>query len=107
MMDHETPFEALSDRTRRLAFSCLEDRDGSVPVESLAADVVAARDDVRSDEVSDDERRAATVQLYHVHLPKLDEAGLVRFDHEDETVARTTGGVAEQTAQILQESTVS
>lgn len=107
MMDHETPFQALSDQNRRLAFSCLEDGDGSVSVETLATDFVAARDDVRPADVSDDERQAARVQLYHVHLPKLDEAGLVSFDYERETVSRTTGGVAEQTAELLQKSTIS
>lgn len=107
MMDHETPFQALSDQNRRLALSCLEGEDGTVSVESLATDVVAERDDVRPAEVSDDERRSAVVQLYHVHLPKLDEAGLVSFDYEENAVSRTTSGVAEQTADLLHESTIS
>lgn len=107
MMDHETPFQALSDRNRRLALSCLEDEDGSVSVETLATEVVAARDDVRPATVSDEERQSATVQLYHVHLPKLDEAGLVSFDYEENTVSQATSGVAEQTAELLHESTIS
>ncbi|MFC6825411.1 DUF7344 domain-containing protein [Halopelagius fulvigenes] len=76
-------------------------------LETLAAEVVAEREGICPSEVGDDERRTAAVKLYHVHLPKLDEAGLVSFDPEERTVSRTTGGVAEQTVQILQESTLS
>lgn len=107
MMDPEIPLDVLSDQNRRLAFACLEDGNSTMSVETLATELVAARDDVFPAEVSDDERRAAAVQLHHVHLPKLDEAGLVCFDYKQGTVARTTGSVAEQTVEILRESTVS
>lgn len=107
MTDHTSPFQALSDRNRRLTLSYLEDEDRSKSVETLAAEVVAEREDVSPDDVGDDERRAAAVKLYHVHLPTLDEAGLVSFDPEERTASRTTGGVSEQTAQILRESTLS
>ncbi|RDI70375.1 DUF7344 domain-containing protein [Halopelagius longus] len=106
-MDQESPFQALSDRNRRLTFSCLEEDDCPKSVETLAAEVVAEREDVSPEDVGDEERRTAAVKLYHVHLPKLDEAGLVSFDPEERTVSRATGGVAEQTVQILGESTLS
>lgn len=90
---------ALSDPLRRETVSVLADRTPPVPLQDLAAavsesgtdDGIAGEtatdggttpgDDSPSDEAlgSDREQRVAAA-LYHVHLPKLDEAGVVSFD---------------------------
>jgi hypothetical protein len=106
MSDHNTPFEALSDGDRLLAFACLEETETSVPIETLAARVAAARADIPPADVTDDERRAVAIRLYHVHLPKLDAAGLVSFDCERRRVTRSSGNAAERTAEFIEQSTV-
>lgn len=77
----------------------LEDREPPVPLRELAAAVDEAESDdgfvvepatdggTTSDErdprdrpVADDPQRRIAIELYHVHLPRLDDAGLVSFD---------------------------
>jgi hypothetical protein len=78
----------LADADRRTVLSCLDDHCTAVDIESLAADVVAARDGTPRDDVTEEAREKALVRLHHVDLPKLDEAGFVAFDHEAGTVTR-------------------
>ncbi|MDS0298923.1 hypothetical protein NDI76_09210 [Halogeometricum sp. S1BR25-6] len=78
----------FADRDRRTVLSCLDDRRGTVDIESLATDVVAERESTAPDEVADADRETALIRLHHVDLPKLDEAGFVDFDHEAGTVDR-------------------
>jgi len=81
----------LADSDRRTVLSCLDDYYTAVDIESLAVDVVAARDGTPRTEVSEEERESELVRLHHVDLPKLDDAGFVAFDHEAGTVTRRRG----------------
>lgn len=67
-------FDALSDPHRRYAIDYLHDQSQPVSLERLAA-AVAAREAGRAIE-GGFERRIA-LKLHHVHVPKLEEAGLV------------------------------
>lgn len=67
-------FRALANECRRELVSVLERRATShVDVETLAHQLAAtgAVDD-----------RTAVTELHHVHLPMLDEAGVLEYDHE-------------------------
>lgn len=82
--DHERPasvdslFDALSDRRRRSVVRCLMRRtDRAVDLETL--DARLCRD--ASADPGDFE-----VPLRHVHLPKLDDVGIVAYDEDDGTV---------------------
>lgn len=84
----------LADPDRRTVLSCLEDYRVSVDIEELAADVVAVRDDVPREAVSEADRDAVLVRLHHVDLPKLEQAGFVDFDPEAGTARRRRGETA-------------
>ncbi|WP_135807049.1 DUF7344 domain-containing protein [Halorussus marinus] len=70
-------FEMLRSERRRNALYVLYRRPGPIQVSALA-DEVATREGVELP-------RVATA-LRHVHLPKLDDAGAVEFDHETGSV---------------------
>ncbi|WP_436923214.1 DUF7344 domain-containing protein [Halosimplex amylolyticum] len=74
----------VTDEDRLVVLDVLTSRTGSVARATLAREL-AARDASRSP--SADAVHDAAVQLHHVHLPKLEDAGLVDYDTDEETVA--------------------
>ena len=79
--------ESMTDETRREAVAVLRKRSSPVPVEELAASVVAAQEDTPVDRVAEDDRATVAVDLAHVHLPALADAGLVEWSPGDGVVA--------------------
>jgi DNA-binding transcriptional ArsR family regulator len=78
-------FELMANSRRRHVLSYLRERTGSVSVDDLASQVIA-RELLEGGPV-DPESVEAT--LRHVHLPKLDAAGLLEYDEEGERVDTT------------------
>ncbi|MEY7849988.1 ArsR family transcriptional regulator [Natrarchaeobius sp. A-rgal3] len=80
----------LTDGTNRAVLEALEDADGPRSIDELATELVA-REAFVIDALEYDERiERARISLYHVRLPKLDEAGLVEYDRETNVVSRGT-----------------
>ena len=83
-------FDLLSNRCRRYALYYLYDQpDGVATIEDVADHVVAleTQDDSANSEASVDERvRSVRIELQHVHLPKLEDAGIIELDRRSETV---------------------
>ncbi|MFD1515377.1 DUF7344 domain-containing protein [Halomarina rubra] len=78
-------FELMANRRRRHVLSYLRERTGTVSVDDLASQVIA-RELIDGGPV-DPESVEAT--LRHVHLPKLDAAGLIEFDEAEASVVPT------------------
>lgn len=84
--------EALSHSARRKALAHLATCESPVDVEELAGELegpYTVRDPLNR---SMDREHHVKMELYHVHLPKLDEAGLVAFDPAERTVSITEAG---------------
>lgn len=71
-------FDVLADERRRIALHYLRDRGGAAPFEDV---VDAVADRASADEHHD--RRAVQSALYHVHLPKLQDVGLLAESDPD------------------------
>lgn len=83
-LDHV--YEALDHPRRRyLCHTLLEDDEWSLP--ELARTVAAWESDQPEDEVSEAEQHRVYVSLYHSHVPKLADCGVVSFDADAETLS--------------------
>lgn len=92
-LDHV--FEALSTSRRRyLCYTLLESQEWTLG--DLATKVAAWETDSPEQEVTSQQRETVYVSLYHVHIPKLVDDGIVTFDEETETIAP-----GEHTDQVL------
>ena len=93
-------FEALADERRRRVLAALCEADAPMSLTELAVELTQAETGPRGDAGPDPEDRK--VQLYHRHVPKLVDAGLVEFDRDRRTVALAPGfdGV-EDTSELL------
>jgi len=69
---------------------CLRSADRPVALADLARDVVARERETDARDVPEEAVEQCYVRLYHVHLPKLAEAGYLRYDVDRATVASTT-----------------
>lgn len=72
----DAAFEVLAHRHRRVVLSHLADSNGTATFDQLASAITA---DPGADESPD----VVRLQLHHVHLPKLQQAGLIDYDGPD------------------------
>lgn len=88
-------YELLANRRRRHVLSYLRDHPHEeIPIDDLTSQVIA-RELMAGEGPVDPESVSAT--LHHVHLPKLDDAGIVDYD-EDAHVVYTPPADGEVTA---------
>lgn len=76
-------YDVLADELRRHVVATLAETNTPVDGATLAQSVASA--DARGTS-ADDRVRQVHAKLYHVHLPKLRDAGLVEYDSETDTV---------------------
>ncbi len=88
--------DLLSAEHRRLALSILADRGEPMVVESLAAAVVAAREDCPEAAVSEAARQSMADELYADHIPKLTATGVVTYDSMKGAVELARPGIVER-----------
>ncbi|MFB6124120.1 MAG: DUF308 domain-containing protein [Haloferacaceae archaeon] len=86
--EHEI-FEILANRRRRFALEALTESDSSLSLGTLAERVAAEENDTTVDRVSTDERKRVYTALQQSHLPKMERAGVVKFDQETARVVPT------------------
>ncbi|PSP33502.1 hypothetical protein BRC63_10175 [Halobacteriales archaeon QH_10_70_21] len=80
-------FDVLQNRRRRLVLAALED-DGETTLGDLAERIAGIENDKPPESLDSQERKRVYVGLYQSHLPKMDDAGAVRFDDDRGSVER-------------------
>lgn len=80
-------FDLLSNRRRRHLLRCLDEYDDPMALADLADEIAAKEYDAPITETSAKEVKRIYVSLYHNHVPKLEEAGIVRYSQERDLVA--------------------
>lgn len=88
MRELETVFEALTDRRRRLALYYLQ-KHQTLTLPDLAELLVEDEHETDVRSLSGEQIRDAYLSFYHRHLPKLEQAGLVCYDQEEDRLVRT------------------
>ncbi|NGM69266.1 hypothetical protein G6M89_09640 [Natronolimnobius sp. AArcel1] len=83
-------FDLLSNRRRRYALYHLYEQDDGVATTTALTNRVAelevVAEQTHTTEVTDEFITAVRTDLQHVHLPKLEDAGVLEHDHRSETV---------------------
>ncbi len=100
----DTVYEVLSNARRRFVISRLRRADGAVSINDLSEAVAAWENDVPQAELTDKQIKRVYVSLYQIHVPKLDEAGLVEYD-KDSGLVELTPAVSELESYLPEEET--
>jgi hypothetical protein len=99
ILEIEPVYQALGHSRRRyLCYTLLEDTEWSLT--DLATKIAAWEHDVPEHAVTDAQREGVYVSLYHAHVPKLVDEGVITFDEMTETI--TTAEHAEQVMAALE-----
>lgn len=94
-------FEALAhERRRYLLYTLFEDDEWSL--QTLSNKVAAWEDSCPVDDVPASKRERVYASLYHSHVPKLADLGIVEFDPSEEAIRK--GPTAEQTLDVLEKT---
>ncbi|WP_436924689.1 DUF7344 domain-containing protein [Halosimplex amylolyticum] len=85
--DTDRVFGALSDPDRRFVLAWLAERDDRAALADLATELAAWKQGGDADQIPDSAVESAHAKLYHVHVPKLADAGLASHDRDSGAVA--------------------
>ncbi len=88
-LTQDTVYDLLSNKRRRFVISKLRRAEGPVSVNELSESVAAWENGVEVEELTDKQTKRVYVSLYQIHIPKLDEAGLVEYDKDSGQVELT------------------
>jgi len=75
-------FDCLSRARRRYCLHRLHNAETPIALADLAEDVANWESDRPKAEIADETIQEVALSLYHQHIPKLAEAGLVQYDQE-------------------------
>lgn len=79
-------FDLLADQRRRYVLACLLDNTQSMALTDLAEDVAVRENEGTLTEIPEEEVQAISTSLYHIHIPKLVDAGAVEYDRNRDLV---------------------
>ncbi|MFC7008305.1 DUF7344 domain-containing protein [Halalkalicoccus salilacus] len=89
-----TIYDLLSHRRRRAMLRRLDEHESPVSLSDLSRWVALGEADSDGDGVRSERLRNVRISLYHVHVPKLSNAGVVAFDRAERTVELLDDGRA-------------
>lgn len=95
VLDQDHIYTALCHARRRYLCYILSQKT-ELSLTEMATKIAALEHGVSEPEVPENQREQVYVSLYHTHVPKLDDADVLAFDQDRETVT-----TARHTDQIL------
>lgn len=90
--DPDALLGVLSNSRRRFVLSCLEEHATPMALADVADELATRERDAPIREIPEDDVAAIDMSLYHVHVPKLSDAGLVEYSQERDAVALAEDG---------------
>lgn len=85
-------FDILSDSRRRFVFACLQEYVTPMALGDVADELATWEYDTEITEIPAEEVKSIYVSLYHVHIPRMADIGLVEYSQERDTVILAESG---------------
>lgn len=85
-MDPDALFVVLSNPRRRFVLVCLDEYGTPMRLSDLADELAEWEHDAPLPEIPADEVQSIYLSLYHHHLPKMEDAGIVEYSQERDAV---------------------
>lgn len=91
IMSRGERYSVLASEERRLALGVLAEQPTGVGLKQLAAKIVTEREGEESQDA--DSIKEVMIVLHHVHLPKMADMGIVRYDTETQEIKPAAGSI--------------
>lgn len=88
-IDDDTLYEVLSDSRRRFVLACLDEYATPMALSDIADELAVREHGAPITEIEAEEVKSVYVSLYHVHVPKMEDAGLIEYSQEQDAVVLT------------------
>lgn len=85
-ISHDECFDLLSNHRRRYTLHYLQQNSSSAGLGPLAEQIAAWENETSVEDLSYDQRKRVYTSLQQVHLPRMDDAGVVEFDDREGVV---------------------
>lgn len=82
-------FDVLSDARRRFVLACLREYATPMALADVADELATWEHDAPITQISEEEVTSLYLSLYHMHIPKMDDAGIIEYSQERDAVALT------------------
>jgi DNA-binding transcriptional ArsR family regulator len=90
-LSEDTIFSILSNERRRYVLRYLDRVEREAELGDLTERIAAWENGVEVNELDYNQRKRVYTSLHQTHLPKLDDAGVVEYDHDRGTVVLAAG----------------
>ncbi|WP_338742408.1 DUF7344 domain-containing protein [Haloplanus salilacus] len=90
-LSEDTLFSILSNERRRYVLYYLDRIERDAELSDLAERIAAWENGIDVADLEYDQRKRVYTSLHQTHLPKLDDAGVVDYDHDRSTVVAAAG----------------
>jgi len=85
-LSFDTGLNLCQNQHRRITLAVLAEAQGPLTVNDLSKPIVKYNHHIPVTEVSEELRTQIQSSLHHVHLPKLESAGVIHYDPEQQLV---------------------
>lgn len=85
----ETIFDLLKNKRRRRMLRHIDAEGGPVQLTDLAKSITAKEEGVERSELSTEQHKHVYVSLYQTHIPKMEDANVIRYQSDARTVELT------------------
>lgn len=77
-------YDVLRSERRRLALRALDERSPLIDLGNVAEEIAAR--EVDTDHLDEETVTRVEISLHHIHLPKMDELGVLEYDRDSQQV---------------------
>lgn len=84
-------FDVLSDTRRRFVLDLLIEQSEPIAMADIAAEITRWERDLPRSQVANEGVNSRYIELYHVHVPKMEAVGLVAHNQDTNTIGFVDG----------------
>lgn len=84
-------YDVVANPRRRFILRCLLEQSKPMAMADMAVELTKRGENLPKDQISKDRVKSQYIELYHVHIPKMEAVGLLSYDAANRTIDLVDG----------------